>query len=98
MVSSISIDELNRRIERLEYENKELRELINNKLLEQKVIVKNELRDELRKELATKEDIALLKKNILLLKKDMTVGFIILFVAVVILNPTTVEFIKLFIK
>ena len=98
MVSSISIDELNRRIERLEYENKELRELINNKLLEQKVIVKNELRDELRKELATKEDIALLKKDILLLKKDMTVGFIILFVAVVILNPTTVEFIKLFIK
>jgi hypothetical protein len=77
---------------------KELRELINNKLLEQKVIVKNELRDELRKKLATKEDIALLKKDILLLKKDMTVGFIILFVAVVILNPTTVEFIKLFIK
>lgn len=32
------------------------------------------------------------------LDKKITVGFVILFISIVVLNPTTLEFIKLFFK
>ena len=56
MGSSITIEELYHRIQKLETENRELREILNNKLKDEKILIKTELRDELRKELATKKD------------------------------------------
>jgi ABC-type Fe3+/spermidine/putrescine transport system ATPase subunit len=92
---------------------KENEQRIENKFKDEKVIIKNELKDELKKELSTKEDIIILEQKMDTmeerlkrhvdnrfnqLNKKITVGFIILFISIVILNPTTLEFVKLFIK
>ena len=45
--------------------------MIEEKAREQKVIVKAELRDELRKELATKEDIALVRQEIETVRQEI---------------------------
>jgi len=44
MGSSITLEELYHRIQRLETENKELREILNNKLKDGKILIKTELR------------------------------------------------------
>jgi predicted RNase H-like nuclease (RuvC/YqgF family) len=128
MSSYISNDELLDRIQKLEdelgklkEENKLLKETIKEtstcvareEVKYQTYIIKNEVRDELRKELSTKEDIILMKEELMRyidnksnqldgkynqLDKKMTVGFIVLFMAVIILNPTTLELVRLIFK
>jgi len=96
MGSSITIEELYHRIQKLETENRELREILNNKLKDEKILIKTELRDELRKELATKEDIYILDKKIdteiKLLKRDLIIVIIIMS----IVGPEIFNFISLF--
>ena len=128
MSSPISNDELLDRIQKLEEEigklkeeNKLLKETIKEtstcvareEVKYQTYIIKNEVRDELKKELSTKEDIILMKEELMRyidnksnqldgkynqLDKKMTVGFIVLFMAVIILNPTTLELVRLIFK
>jgi hypothetical protein len=96
MGSSITIEELYHRIQKLETENRELREILNNKLKDEKILIKTELRDELRKELATKEDIYILDKKIdteiKLLKRDLIIVIIIMS----IVGPEIFNFISMF--
>ena len=70
---------------------------------EEKIIIKHELKDELKNELATKEDILLAEERILRyvdnrfnqLDKKMTVGFVILILLYMLTNPNAIEIIKL---
>ena len=96
MGSSITIEELYHRIQKLETESRELREILNNKLKDEKILIKTELRDELRKELATKDDIYISDKKIdteiKLLKRDLIIVIIIMS----IVGPEVLNFISLF--
>ena len=115
------IQKLEEELGKLKEENKLLKETIKEtstcvareEVKYQTYIIKNEVRDELRKELSTKEDIILMKEELMRyidnksnqldgkynqLDKKMTVGFIVLFMAVIILNPTTLELVRLIFK
>ena len=60
---------------------------------EQKTILKAELKDELRKELATKEDIAILEQKIEGELKVLRLLIYVVMVMMVVLNKGTIEYI-----
>ena len=74
-------------------------ETVEEKAKEQKSIVKAELKDELRKELATKEDIAVLEQKmesldqkIEFVRREMRILFYVLLAFMFLLNKGTIEF------
>ena len=122
MSSYISNDELLDRIQKLEKEieklkernNAETKEIIINTAREevkyQSSIIKNEVRDELRKELSTKEDLMLIEERLSGKIKSMEEGLkrytdnkfnqiiilqIIILFAIIITNPNAINLIKL---
>ncbi|WP_048055596.1 hypothetical protein [Methanotorris igneus] len=93
-----------------EKEAKEIYDIILELNKENKIIIKNELKDELKNELATKEDIYILeeKMNVMeerlmryvdnkfnQLDKKITVGFVIIILLYILTNPNAIELIKL---
>ena len=82
-----------------EKEAEELYNAIIEIVKEEKLAVKTELKDELRGELATKEDIKYLDGKIEMVKKELEYKLIIhtliILFAIIITNPNAIELIKL---
>ncbi|WP_423792101.1 hypothetical protein ACPB8Q_05080 [Methanocaldococcus indicus] len=93
-----------------EKEAREIYDIIIELNKENKIIIKNELKDELRSELATKEDILILEEKMNSIKEEIlryvdskfhqldkkfTIFFIIILFTIIITNPNAIELIKL---